>query len=405
LKKLAQRNYLKNKNTCLINTFRKIEFSQGMDKNSYDYKLKTYNGIDLISRLNELKNPRAENQKEKQKFINIENFLKDILNEKNLSIELSSEEGPWKELSLKIRELQIPLDNLGTGIQQLIILAASVMVLENYIICIEEPEIFIHPELQRRFIKYLLSTKNQYFIATHSNTFINIEGVDVYHIMHDGSKSIAKKVISSNEKNLLLDDLGYQASDILQSNYLIWVEGPSDKIYLNYWIKSLNDNLIEGIHYSIMFYGGKLLSHISADENAFKDFIKLNKINRNIGIVVDSDKKTSTDSINETKQRIVREFKKNRFFMWITKGKEIENYISKTDLANAIKLINKNQNIKIDYGPYKSLTKCKINGKLKILDKINLARKVTELKLDMDILDLKDKLVELIDKINKANKL
>lgn len=31
---------------------------------------------------------------------------------------------------------------------------------------------------------------------------------------------------------LLLDDLGFKASDLLQSNCVIWVEGPSDRIYI-----------------------------------------------------------------------------------------------------------------------------------------------------------------------------
>ena len=30
----------------------------------------------------------------------------------------------------------------------------------------------------------------------------------------------------------VLDDLGAKASDIFQSNGIIWVEGPSDRIYI-----------------------------------------------------------------------------------------------------------------------------------------------------------------------------
>jgi hypothetical protein len=48
------------------------------------------------------------------------------------------------------------------------------------------------------------------------------------------------------------------ASDILLSTCIVLVEGPSDRLYLNYWIKGIAPDLEEGTHYSIMFYGGRL---------------------------------------------------------------------------------------------------------------------------------------------------
>ncbi len=35
------------------------------------------------------------------------------------------------------------------------------------------------------------------------------------------------------DKNSILSDIGFKASDILQANGVIWVEGPSDRIYIN----------------------------------------------------------------------------------------------------------------------------------------------------------------------------
>jgi hypothetical protein len=47
---------------------------------------------------------------------------------------------------------------------------------------------------------------------------------------------------------------------------VIWVEGPSDRIYIRHWLKLADAHLTEEVHFSIMFYGGKLLSHLSAGE-------------------------------------------------------------------------------------------------------------------------------------------
>lgn len=56
-----------------------------------------------------------------------------------------------------------------------------------------------------------------------------------------------------------------KASDILQSNGIIWVEGPSDRIYLKRWLELFTPNEYEeGKHYQFLYYGGRLLSQYNA---------------------------------------------------------------------------------------------------------------------------------------------
>ena len=49
--------------------------------------------------------------------------------------------------------------------------------------------------------------------------------------------------------------------------------------------------------------------------------------NQNSAIIIDSDKKYQSARINETKRRIKKEFEQKKAFCWITKGKEVENYL------------------------------------------------------------------------------
>ena len=59
------------------------------------------------------------------------------------------------------------------------------------------------------------------------------------------------------------------------------------------------------------------------------ELIKLFLANRNSILVMDSDKRNSKDSINTTKKRIKEEFENNGSIIWVTEGREIENYLSK----------------------------------------------------------------------------
>ena len=122
-----------------------------------------------------------------------------------------------------------------------------------------------------------------------------------------------------------------KASDLLQSNGIIWVEGPSDRVYVKHWLKIFcNSRYIEGKDYQFMYYGGCLLSHYTTERT--DDLLNILTTNRNAAIIMDSDKRSRFASINDTKKRIEQELSKYGMFSWITKGKEIENYLP----ANAI---------------------------------------------------------------------
>jgi len=154
-------------------------------------------------------------------------------------------------------------------------------------------------------------------------------GAEVYHIKLSDGASRVERVTSDKQRSSVCEDLGYHPSDLLQTNCVIWVEGPSDRIYLNWWIAHSDPNLIEGIQYSIMFYGGRLASHLSGDDPSsfVEQFISLRRLNRRGVILIDSDKPKKGTPLNETKRRLRDEFNSGPGHAWITEGREIENYL------------------------------------------------------------------------------
>lgn len=240
----------------------------------------------------------------------------------------------WKpytqdKMILTINKKRLQLESLGTGLHEIILLCSALIVHQNNIVCIEEPEIHLHPELQRKFFDFLLKTNNQYFISTHSNVFLDCakELTSVFHCQNNGVKTTITKRDTNKHTRAILADLGYRNSDLFHSNGIIWVEGPSDRIYLNKWIQLKDNTLKEGFHYSIMFYGGKLLSHLSGGEELVnEEFIDLLKINKNAFVLIDSDRIGKRTTINSTKRRLQSEIGESN--CWITIGKEIENYLT-----------------------------------------------------------------------------
>ncbi len=250
---------------------------------------------------------------------------------------------------------RVPLSKTGSGLKTIVLVLLNLLVIPNtkaysgkrIVYGFEELENNLHPALQRRLFEYLydFSLENDVilFLTTHShiaiNAFFDKENTSIYHVIKENGSASIKCIETHIDKTEILDDLDVKASDILQANGIIWVEGPSDRIYIKRWFELFTpNNYKEGKHFQFLYYGGRLLSQYSAEEET--DLISIITTNRNAAIVIDSDKRYKSATLNDTKKRIMQEFDNLQMFYWITKGKEIENYLPKQAIENM-------QNVKI----------------------------------------------------------
>ncbi len=254
-------------------------------------------------------------------------------------------------LHIKIEgEKQFPIYKLGDGLQTLIIILFPIFINRNkrHLIFIEEPETHLHPKWQRLLYRAMcLFDNHSYFISTHSSIFINSTNNSIFIVSKIDGKTKLHHSDIKTEKIAILKDLGYKPNDLYQTNYLLWVEGQSDKIYINHFIKSVDDTLIEGEDYSIMFYGGSSYKHFLENNGELHlEFIE--SLNQNYALIMDSDRTKARERYNPKKKKIVELFKKNKAFCWLTRSREIENYIPFNEFKNAVKSVHKIKNIEID---------------------------------------------------------
>lgn len=310
-----------------------------------------------------------------------------------------------------------PLSQMGSGLKTIILVLLNLMVIpklkefknKRIIYGFEELENNLHPAMQRKLFEFIyeFAVKHdiQMFITSHShvaiNAFYDRDEAGIFHVYKQNGKAYVKRIESYLDKTEILDDLDVKASDLLQSNGIIWVEGPSDRVYIQKWIELFCPGKFqEGVHYQFLYYGGRLLSQYSAQETT--DLINVIKTNRNAVIVMDSDKRSKRAHLNVTKRRIIDEFTQLHMMSWVTKGKEIENYIPKSVIEAML-----DTHLPMQCGQYELFPEyinsyyTNFTGK-----KVAFARAATKYmtRENMEnMLDLKKQIIELCGRIKRWN--
>lgn len=252
----------------------------------------------------------------------------------------------------------VSLSASGSGLKTIFLVLLNLLVipdiepnrnLSDYVFAFEELENNLHPSLLRNLLGYIRKKTSpnpapstgaspHFFLTTHSSValdyFAGSENTQIVHVSHDGKSGRTQTIDQSQKLMSILWDLGTRPSDLLQANGIIWVEGPSDRIYINKWIELFTAGTFkEGRHYQCAFYGGGLLANLQAasDEDADAQLINLLKINPNAVVVSDSDRKSKSHPLKPRVRRIRDEFAKldaARSLHWILEAREIENYLS-----------------------------------------------------------------------------
>lgn len=242
-------------------------------------------------------------------------------------------------------EKEFPIFNLGDGIQSIIILTFPLFKYRDISVLafFEEPELYMHPGLQRTFLNVLATEfpNHQFFLTTHSNHFLDItldtQSVSVYTFTKefeasDGEEKSPKFRIEnvSNADVRSLELLGVRNSSVFLSNCTIWVEGITDRRYLRHYLRLYQEKIQsesglkefkEDLHYSFVEYGGGNITHWSfLDGNT--DNIVVERLCGRLFLVCDKDSSTA----KVERQNKLKECLGDRFYC--LECREIENLLT-----------------------------------------------------------------------------
>ena len=135
------------------------------------------------------------------------------------------------------------LDALGEGLKSIYILSLLQTYVDTkntapYIIMVDTPEIYLHPQLKKvaSEILYRLSKKNQVIFSTHEPEMLfNFTSGQIRQVYSDSRYNTC--VREDTDLDAILNDLGYTANDLMNVSFVFIVEGKQDKSRLPLLLK------------------------------------------------------------------------------------------------------------------------------------------------------------------------
>lgn len=300
-----------------------------------------------------LKNPGELSIEELQKLINYktknsseeitrritESFQKNYQEGFKVNIKATSNVDKSFSLITKIYDpnlgTEIELSNVGAGVRSIYILS----LLQSYqqlnsnhtILLFEEPELYLHPELQKEMAKTLsqISNNSQVFFTTHSPIMLReFSNDDIRRVSLDEDYSSVASVTSIDE---VLTEIGYSTQDIINCEFIVFVEGIDDKEILEHLLKKYYHVDIERI---------SIIDTDSCTNLGFfatLKFLDRTSFDRDFVIIRDADMRleesVKTELIHQlTGTQLIDRFPIDTISMYITKHSSIEGYLFSADL-------------------------------------------------------------------------
>lgn len=213
--------------------------------------------------------------------------------------------------------VEIDVHDMGSGIEQLLIMACVLISKSRNLILMETPEHHLHPGAQRTLLQFIRENlkNNQVLITTHSPVFLSQRDLPMHIVAKTSEGTQVRKIEELHDLAQALGELGSRNSDLLLADFVLFVEGPSDEKIFRTWAKTLGVDFDSRNIFCITIDGSRNFYYY-ANTNVLQRISQKSPIPHLL--IIDKDEKSDI-----TIQKVQKQVKD----VHLLEQREIENYL------------------------------------------------------------------------------
>lgn len=262
-----------------------------------------------------------------------------------------------KSVSLSVPKYSLPLQNneqitinatidgrlrllsqLGAGIGESLIVLLVAKLSQEWrnppidVVLLEEPELHIHPSLQRRLLDKLSEYGVQLIVATHSPAVVNWfarSGARIFRTEFEAHENrvVARQMSGLTDLRGLIESIGASPADIVLADKVLLVEGSNDVPVFKAWLAKAPS--YGGQNVAILALGGSDAASSNFDPEQWRS------LHPKIGAMLDSERKFVGEEPPKERQEIKGKLERAGIRCHLTAHRATENYFTE----RALKLV------------------------------------------------------------------
>jgi len=239
------------------------------------------------------------------------------------------------------------LSQLGAGIGEALIILLVAKLSQEWqhppidILLLEEPELHLHPTLQRKLLDRLAEYGVQLIATTHSPAVVNWfsrSGGRVFRTaFHTSEKrTMARQVSGLTELRSLIESIGVSPADVVLADKVLLVEGSNDVPVFKTWLRKAPSYADQSV--AILALGGNDAASGNFDPEQWRS------LHPKITAILDGERKSAGEDPPKERQEIKAKLEAMGIRCHLTEWRSTESYFT----PRALKLIYGNCHDSLD---------------------------------------------------------